>query len=241
MKNVIVTGAAGGIGREIVRQLVAQGDFVWACCHRSRPESDEFFAGLGDRVRPLYFDLTDRTAVAEAVKGIMKEKKPVHGLVNNAGIVLANRLFAMTPLEEIQKSLELNFLAPAHLTQLVIRLMFRFPEESRSIVNISSVAALDGDPGQLEYVAGKAALIGMTKKLARELAPQRIRVNAVAPGVTATAMIDGMSEELKQEALARTASRRVCDPGDVAAVIVFLLSDSSKAINGQVIRAENGS
>ena len=239
MKNVIVTGAAGGIGSEIVKQLIARGDFVWAFCHMRRPETEAFFAQFGNQVEPFYFDLGDYQAIKTAVQTIMKEKKPVHGLVNNAGTILPNRLFAMTLMEEFERSLKVNLLAPAQLTQLVIRLMSRSPEEFHSIVNISSVAALDGDPGQTEYVAGKAGLIGMTRKLARELAPQRIRVNAVAPGMTDTPMIRSISQELKEETLKRASTHEFCRPEDIAAVVVFLLSESSRAINGQVIRAEN--
>lgn len=239
MKNIIVTGAAGGIGREIVKQLIARGDFIWAFCHTRRPETEAFFAEFGNRVEPFYFDLADCQAVKSAVQTIAKEKRAVHGLVNNAGTILPNRLFSMTPMEEFEHSLKVNLLAPAQLTQLVIRLMLRSPEEAHSIVNISSIAALDGDPGQTEYVVGKAGLIGMTRKLARELSPQRIRVNAVAPGMTDTPMIKSISPELKEETLKRASAHEFCRPEDIAAVVTFLLSESSRAINGQVIRAEN--
>ena len=240
MKNVIVTGAAGGIGREIVKQLVEQGDFVWAFCHSRCPETEAFFAELGNQVDVFYFDLADYQAIKSVIKEIAQKKKVVHGLVNNAGMVMPNRLFAMTPIEEIERSLRINLLSAVQLTQLTVRFMARSPDAEHSIVNVSSVAALDGDPGQTEYVIAKAALIGMTRKLARELAPQKIRVNAVAPGMTQTKMIRNISSELKNETLLRTASHALCDPPDIASVVVFLLSDASRAINGQVIRAENG-
>ena len=237
-KNIIVTGAAGGIGRAMVKLFVENGAFVWACARKPRPESDVFFSSFGDRVEAVYFDLADEAAITEAMKGIIKEKKPIHGLVNNAGMVSENRLFVMTPMSVIRQIFDVNFFSQVLITQWAAKAMMRSPETEHSIVNLSSIAALDGDPGQLEYTSSKAAIIGMTKKLAREFRSSNIRVNAVAPGVTETKMIAGMSDDFKRKALAVSGAEQAGSPESIAGIVMFLLSDHSGRINGQVIRAD---
>ena len=237
-KNIIVTGAAGGIGRAMVKLFAENGAFVWACARKPRPESDVFFSSFGDRVEAVYFDLADEAAITEAMKGIIKEKKPIHGLVNNAGMVSENRLFVMTPMSVIRQIFDVNFFSQVLITQWVAKAMMRSPETEHSIVNLSSIAALDGDPGQLEYTSSKAAIIGMTKKLAREFRSSNIRVNAVAPGVTETKMIAGMSDDFKRKALAVSGAEQAGSPESIAGIVMFLLSDYSGRINGQVIRAD---
>lgn len=237
-KNIIVTGAAGGIGKAMVKLFVENGAFVWACCRTRRPDSDAFFSSFGGKVEPVYFDLADEAAISEAMKGIIREKKTIHGLVNNAAAISENRLFVMTPISVIRQVFDVNFFSPLIVTQLSVKAMMRTPETKHSIVNISSVAALDGDPGQLEYAASKAAIIGMTKKLSRELKSANIRVNAVAPGVTETKMIAGMSDDFKKRALATSGAVQPGSPESIADVVMFLLSDCSGRINGQVVRAD---
>ena len=237
-RNIIVTGAAGGIGRAMVKLFAENGAFVWACARKPRPESDVFFSSFGDRVEAVYFDLADEAAITEAMKGIIKEKKPIHGLVNNAGMVSENRLFVMTPMSVIRQIFDVNFFSQVLITQWVAKAMMRSPETEHSIVNLSSIAALDGDPGQLEYTSSKAAIIGMTKKLAREFRSSNIRVNAVAPGVTETKMIAGMSDDFKRKALAVSGAEQAGSPESIAGIVMFLLSDYSGRINGQVIRAD---
>ena len=239
-KNIIVTGAAGGIGRAMVKLFVENGAFVWACARTPRTDSQEFFSSFGDRVEAVYFDLADETATTGAMKGIIKEKKTIHGLVNNAGTVSENRLFVMTPMNVIRQIFDVNFFSQVLITQWVAKAMMRSPESKHSIVNLSSIAALDGDPGQLEYVSSKAAIIGMTKKLSREFRSSgvNIRVNAVAPGVTETKMIAGMSDDFKRKALAASGAEQAGSPESIADIVMFLLSDRSDRINGQVIRAD---
>lgn len=241
-KNIIVTGSAGGIGKEMVRLFVEKGAHVWACCRTPREETVAFFEEL-NRIHPnavegVYFDLRKNEEIAAGMKTILRQNRPIHALVNNGATVSPNQLFLMTPLSTIRDVFEVNFFAQAAMTQYAVKGMIRHPDIPHSIVNISSIAALDGDPGQMEYVASKAAMIGMSRKLARELVPYKIRVNVVAPGVTETGMISSMSEEFKKNTLAASIGKKTGTPEEIAQIVAFLISDASVRINGQVIRAD---
>lgn len=235
---VVVSGANTGIGLATVSALAAQGYAIIALCHSKRDAASKLFTELNtaspDSVRDYYLDLT----ATDEVTALIRELRHLNivGLVNNAATLPENRLFVMTPLQSFREIFEVNFFAQVHLTQLIVRLMMRDRQHApRSIVNVSSIAALDGDPGQCEYVTSKAALIGLTYKLARELAPLNIRVNAVAPGITDTRMLSSLQEELKQATLRRSASGRVLTPSEVARTITYLLSEAASGVNGQVI------
>ena len=190
-----------------------------------------------NELETFYFDMTDFERMKEVVKQIFSKTKEVDGLVNNSARLSENCMFVMNSMQAIREVFELNFFAQVKITQLIARNMMRHKKGS-SIVNISSIAALDGDPGMMEYCASKAALIGMTYKLSRELAPFKIRVNAVAPGITESKMISKMPENFKEESLMRSISKKVAKPQSVAEIIAFLLSDKSMQINGQVIRTD---
>ena len=235
---VIVSGANTGIGLATVSALVAQGYAVIALSHRKREPALKIFerhnALKPGSVRDYYLDLTD----TDKVKSLIRELRDLEiaGLVNNAAALPENRLFVMTPLQSFREIFEINFFAQINLTQLTVRLMLRdHSHQPRSIVNVSSISALDGEPGQCEYVTSKAALIGMTYKLARELSPVNIRVNAIAPGLTDTGMLSSLDPELKTAALQRSAGGRVLRPEEIARTVAYLISDASSGINGQVL------
>ncbi len=241
-KNIIVTGAGGGIGKAMVRLFVEKGAHVWACCRKPKQETDDFFKQI-NQIQPgaideVYFDMRNTSEISSAVKTIISQKKPIHGLVNNSATLSENQLFLMTPLSTIRDVFEVNFFAQVALTQLVVKNMIRYPEIEHSIVNITSIAALDGEPGQLEYVASKAAMIGMTKKLARELSSYQIRVNAIAPGLTETKMISSMTQDYRHNILAKSIGAKIGKPEEIAHIASFLLSEESMRINAQVIRAD---
>jgi len=241
-KNVIITGSNRGIGKAILTNFAENGANIWACV---RSESEDFFSFCKEigakyevNISPLCFDLTDQEAMKKAIKNITAEKKTIDVLVNNAGIVPVSRLFQMSSIEEMKRVFEVNFFSQMLLTQYVSRVMAR--QKKGSIVNMVSIAALDGEPAQVEYVASKAALVGATKKLASELGMYGIRVNAVAPGVTATDMIKEMKEELLQKTLDSVILKRLAKPEEIANGVLFLASDLSSYMTGQILRVDGG-
>ena len=238
-KNIIVTGASGAIGFNTVKLCLEQGAFVFALAHQIKDHDllGSLQTEYPSKLETFYFDMTDFERMKEVVKQIFSKTKEVDGLVNNSARLSENCMFVMNSMQAIREVFELNFFAQVKITQLIARNMMRHKKGS-SIVNISSIAALDGDPGMMEYCASKAALIGVTYKLSRELAPFKIRVNAVAPGITESKMISKMPENFKEESLMRSISKKVAKPQSVAEIIAFLLSDKSMQINGQVIRTD---
>ncbi len=241
-KNAIITGAGGGIGKATVECFAANGANVWAC--KLRP-SDSFESEMaeiahifGVWIEPLYFDLADEAQVKDAVKQIRSRKCPIDVLVNNAGIVAPSTSFPMTDMDKIKSVFEVNFFALTLITQYVSRLMMR--QNSGSIVNIASIAGIDGEPAQYEYAASKAAVIGGTKKLARELAPNNIRVNAIAPGMIQTEMGAHIEGELRDEILSKVMMKRMGRPEEIANAIAFVASDMASYMTGQVIRVDGG-
>jgi 3-oxoacyl-[acyl-carrier protein] reductase len=147
-------------------------------------------------------------------------------------------LFSMMKMETLKKSFEVNFFAQMSLTQKISRMMIA--KKRGTIVNLSSVAGIDGDTGMLDYVSGKAAMIGATKRLAIELGSYNIRVNAVAPGLIDTDMGNQMTEELTKETIGKSIMNRKGNPSEIANVIVFLTSEMSSFMTGQTIRVDGG-
>jgi 3-oxoacyl-[acyl-carrier protein] reductase len=241
-KAAIITGCSRGIGKSIVELFARNGADVWACSRKPDPSHEETLTRLsqahGVRIDPVYFDLADASAIQAGMRSILTSGRNVDILVNNAGMVSENALFLLTPIATMRHVFEVNFFGQMLCTQLAVRGMSK--RGHGSVVNVASIAAIDGGPGQLEYVASKAALIGATAKLARELAPAGIRVNAVAPGITKTDMVSGMAAELMSETLARSAMRAAATPAEIAQAILFLASDQSSHITGQVLRVDGG-
>jgi len=240
-KNVVVTGCLRGIGRKTMEAFAREGANVWACCQHEDPELsaciDNLVHQFGVWIKPVYFDLGDSEAIKAGMKQIMSDKLPVNALVNIAGMT-HNALFHMTTMENFKTVFEIDFFSQMLITQFVSKLMMRYG--GGSIINVSSISAIDGNPGQIAYSAAKGALISATKTLALELAEHNIRVNAVAPGVIDTAMTQALTEEQRAELLYPSDIKRLGQPEEVAHVIVFLASDLSSYITGQVIRVDGG-
>ena len=174
----------------------------------------------------------------EAVKTIQSAKISVDVLVNNAGITY-NALFQMTSIEKMREVFEVNFFSQVALTQYIVRLMVR--QKSGSVINVSSSAAIDANPGRSAYGASKAAVICMTRAMAHELAEHQIRVNAIAPGVTDTDMVEAsMSRETIDAAVQQTRLKRMGKPSEIADAAVFLASDLSSYMTGEVLRVDGG-
>lgn len=238
-KNAIVTGCARGIGHKILETFAANGANVWACVRTQTEEFDNYTSDLsqkyGVKITPLYFELTNKEQMKAAVKKIMSEKVSVDILVNNAGITY-NSLYQMSTIDQIHQTLEVNFIAPYLFTQYIVKLMLK--NRSGSVVNIASSAGLDGNSGRSVYGASKAAVICATKALAEELGDKGIRANSVAPGITQTDMLSSMTEEVINETVMGTDMKRPGKPEDIANAVLFLASDLSSYITGQVLRVD---
>ena len=166
-KNAIVTGARTGIGRAIVETFVQEGANVWAIVHREDSawlrDMDALAAEHKVWIKPVNIDLSDEEQIKQGMQTIIKEKLPIDILVNAAGIVSENRLIQMTNIQTMRDVMQVNFFAAVQVAQLASRVMCR--QKSGSIINIASIAGLDGDYAQLEYASSKAALICATKKM----------------------------------------------------------------------------
>lgn len=241
-RNAIVTGCARGIGKATLAAFAENGANVWACC-RTKSEEFEAFADQlatanGVRIVPLYFDLTDINAMKDAVKTIMAGKVRIDVLVNNAGVTY-NALFPMSSQEKMRTVFDVNFFALASFSQYIARLMIR--QKSGSIINISSTAALDANAGRGAYGASKAAVWCITRVMAHELGEYNVRVNAVAPGVTKTDMVEAsMSEAAIQTAVQSTRLKRMGVPSEIADAVLFLASDLASYVTGEVLRVDGG-
>jgi len=232
----VVTGAARGIGYSISRKLVRSG---WSVAGCDVLEDDLMVASrkLGDSFSPWVLDVTDEDAVQDVTGRIEKESGPVFGLVNNAGITRDGLIMRMKK-SDWDIVLNVNLTGAFLMCRALSRGMLR--QKEGSIVNISSVVALLGASGQVNYASTKAGLIGLTRALSREYAARNIRVNAVAPGFIETEMTRELSEEVRKDYADRVPMRRMGHPENIADVVHFLLDDVSSYITGVVLPVDGG-
>ncbi len=235
----LVTGASRGIGRAIAVRLAADGAAV-ACAGRDEAalaETLDLIAGAGGRGEAVVFDVTDREAVAAAVKEVHTRLERIDILVNNAGLTRDQLLVRMKE-EDWREVMAADLDGVFHVTQPTAKIMMR--QRAGRIVNITSVVGLMGNPGQANYAAAKAALVGFTKSLARELGSRNITVNAVAPGYIQTAMTEGLTDEQREALLATLAIPRLGTPEDVAEAVAFLVGPGGSYITGTVLNVSGG-
>jgi 3-oxoacyl-[acyl-carrier protein] reductase len=241
-KNAIITGCARGIGKQTLELFAANGANIWACVRKPSDEFTLYIEKLSDQynvtISPIYFDFANIEEIKTAVQVINKSRKPVDILVNNAGITY-NALFQMTTIDKLKEVFEINFFSQFLFTQYIVKLMVR--QKSGNIINISSSAAIDANSGRSAYGASKAALICVTKAIAEELAEYNIRANVIAPGITETQMVAGsMTQEVINATVSNTKLKRIGHPSEIASAILFLASDLSTYITGQVLRVDGG-
>ncbi len=239
-KNAIITGSNRGIGKAILTEFAKQGANIWAVARKQDNAFIDFTKELASEyevnVNPLFFDMTDYDAMKKAVMDIRKEKRPVDILVNNAGIV-KHTVFQMTREEDLRNIFEVNFFSVFLFTQYITKLMML--NKSGSIINISSISA-NGYPTESAYGASKAAIITMTKSIAQELGSVGIRANCLAPGFIKTDMLEQLPNNIIEEYTNFTALKRTGLGADIAGAAVFLASELSSFISGQVIRVDGG-
>lgn len=241
-KTAIITGCNRGIGRKTCEVFAKNGADVWAH-FRNRTDENEFICKslheeTGAVIRPLFFDITDEKAMKSELMSVRKEIDKVDILVNNAGVGGGTNVFQMTSIDEMRNIMDVNFFSSMRITQYFIKYMVK--QKSGSIINLSSVAGIYGEPSMISYVASKGAMASATKKLASEYGRCGIRVNAVAPGVTNTDMTDSISEDYKNRIIEETMLGRLAEPEEVANVILFLASDLSNYVTGQIIEVNGG-
>ena len=235
-KTALVTGASGGIGAAIARALHTQGAIV-ALSGTRRDALDALAAGLGERAHVCPADLADPAAADALVAAAEAAAGPLAILVNNAGLTRDMLALRMTD-TDWQAVLEVDLSAPFRLARAALRGMVR--RRAGRIISIGSVVGSTGNPGQANYAAAKAGLLGMTKALAQEVASRGITVNAVAPGFVVTPMTDKLSEQQKARIGGAIPLGRLGAPEDIAAAVVYLASEEAGWVTGATLHVNGG-
>src|SRR5208337_4417190 len=235
-KCALVTGASGGIGEEIAIALHGQGATV-ALSGTRRERLDAVAAKIGARVHVLPCDLRDRAHVANLVPQAEAAMGQLDILVNNAGVTKDN-LFMRMKDEEWDEVIAINLTSAFILCRAALRNMMR--RRAGRIINISSVSGAVGNPGQGNYAASKAGLVGMTKSLAREVASRGITANCIAPGFIETPMTHGLNEKQTEAIASNIPAGILGKPGDIAAGVVFLASSEARYITGETLHINGG-
>ena len=238
MRNVVVTGGSRGLGLGIARKLAASGFRVIAVARSETDALRDAVAQAGPGVLHFHpFDLADIGGIPAFVKAVRAEHGALYGLVNNAGLGTPGILSSM-PDAAIERLVRLNTLSPMTLTKYVVRSMMT--GSGGRIVNISSVVASTGYSGLSVYSATKAALLGFTRALARELGPLGITVNAIAPGFVATEMTHELTPDQRAQIAYRSALKRMPGIDDIANAVDYLFGESGRNITGKVITVDAG-
>lgn len=238
-KTALVTGGTRGIGRAIVELFLNEGARVAVCAssEQNLKKLEEELAQKGQKIVPIQANIADGKQIFECVKKTVDTLGRVNILVNNAGITRDNLIARMSD-EEWDEVLSVNLRAAFLFTREVSRYMIR--ERSGKIINVTSVVGLMGNAGQANYSSAKAGLIGLTKSTAKELAKRNILANAIAPGYIQTDMTDVLPDKVKEEVLKFIPLSRMGSAQDVAQTALFLASDASSYITGQVLQVDGG-
>ena len=235
-KAALVTGASGGLGAAIARTLYAQGAVV-ALSGTRRDALDALAADLGERAHPCPADLRDAGAADALIAAAEAACGPLHVLVNNAGLTRDMLALRMKD-ADWDTVLDVDLSAPFRLARAALRGMLK--RRAGRIIGISSIVGATGNPGQANYAAAKAGLVGMTKALAQEVGSRGITVNVVAPGFVETPMTDALTADQRARLTAAIPLGRMGQPGDVASAVLFLASDEAAWITGATLHVNGG-
>lgn len=239
--NVIITGSNRGIGKAMVETFAASGANIWACARKATPAFESWLNATAEAngvwIKPVYFEMTDADAINAGIQSIIDDGQPIDVLVNNAGISTVG-LLSMSKVEDIEKLFEVNYFAMLRVIQKVSKRMSR--QKHGVIINMGSIAGIEPQPGKIAYGSSKAAVMMMTKCLAKELGPMGIRVNAIAPGPIETKMIHQYKDEVLEKLASETSLRRLGRTEEIARVALFLASDQASYINGEIIKVDGG-
>ncbi|MEL6064223.1 MULTISPECIES: 3-oxoacyl-[acyl-carrier-protein] reductase [unclassified Methylobacterium] len=235
-RKALVTGATGGLGQAIARTLHAQGAAV-ALSGTRQAALEALASDLGERASPVVADLSDKDSVEGLVPAAEAAIGPLDILVNNAGITRDN-LFMRMKDEEWEQVLSVNLTAAFRLSRAAVKGMMR--RRFGRIVNIGSVVGSTGNPGQGNYAAAKAGLVGLTKALAAEVASRGITVNCIAPGFITSPMTDALNEKQREGILARVPAGRLGEGAEVAAACLYLASAEAGYVTGHTLHVNGG-
>ena len=235
-KNIIVTGASGGIGNAIIKKLYEAGANILAS--GTRIEKLEEIKKNFEGIKILKFDISQSDKIEEFIENATSELGgSLDGIVNNAGITQDNLAIRMN-LEEWQKVININLTSTFLMSKFAIKKMLK--NKSGKIVNITSVVGHTGNLGQANYTASKAGIVAMSKSLAIEYAKKNININCISPGFIKTAMTDKIDEKFKEVIISKIPSARLGEPDDIANAVLFLSSDQSNYINGETLHVNGG-
>ena len=238
--SVVVTGGSRGLGLGVARRLVADGYQVIALARQAGDQLGAAMAEFEQGSGSLHFlpaDLADIAALPALAKRLRQEFGPIAGLVNNAGIGPSG-LLATMPDAQIEAVLRLNVLSPVTLTKYLVRSMMA--DGGGRIVSVASIVAASGHSGLAAYAASKAAMVGFTRSLAREVGQLGITVNAVAPGFVDTELTHGLTAPQREQVTRRSALRRMAEVQDVAAAVAYLFSEGGRNVSGTVLTVDAG-
>ena len=235
-KNIIVTGASGGIGNAIVEKLYEQGGNVLATGTR-----EEKLKELKDRfknIKTLKFDISNHNKIEEFINNATDELGgSLDCIVNNAGITKDNLTIRMS-MDEWSKVIDINLTSTFLMSKFAIKKMLK--NKTGKIINITSVVGHTGNVGQANYTASKAGIVAMSKSLAIEYAKKNINVNCISPGFISTAMTDAIDEKFKESIISKIPANRLGKPEDIANAVLFLASSGSDYINGETLHVNGG-